>query len=251
MKRHLKKIVLGIAALLVLVIAGSWFYTKVLNDPQDAKTAQDAVDIVQGTTSGTTGDTTADTAGETTSTAVATTVALEGPVDGDWAPTSESELCYRVKETINGFATEGVGCTNVVSGAMTLEGTTLTSADFTVDMTTFTSDKTKRDESFNGKVMEVATYPTGTFVLTSPVDFGAVPAEGETITVTATGDLTLHGVTKSVTFDLSAAYGNDKIGVFGKIPVLFADYGIDNPSFAVVSTEDNGLLEFVLAFERA
>lgn len=160
-------------------------------------------------------------------------------------------MCYRVKETINGFATEGVGCTNVVTGAMTLEGTTLTSADFTVDMTTFTSDKTKRDESFNGEVMEVATYPTGTFVLTSPVDFGAVPADGETITVTATGDLTLHGVTKSVIFDLSAAYGNDKIGVFGKIPVLFADYGIDNPSFAVVATEDNGLLEFVLAFERA
>ena len=39
--------------------------------------------------------------------------------------------------------------------------------------------------------------------------------------------------------------------VVSTIPVLFEDYGIANPSFGVVATEDNGLVEFVLVFERA
>ncbi len=42
---------------------------------------------------------------------------------------------------------------------------------------------------------------------------------------------------------------NGKIGVLGNIPVVFADYSIANPSFGGVTTEDNGLLEFVLVFE--
>jgi hypothetical protein len=37
----------------------------------------------------------------------------------------------------------------------------------------------------------------------------------------------------------------------GQIPITFADWGIGNPSFAgVVSTEDNGLLEFSLVLQR-
>ena len=50
--------------------------------------------------------------------------------------------------------------------------------------------------------MDVAKFPTSTFVLTAPIDFGAVPADGATVNATATGDLTLHGTTKSVTFNV-------------------------------------------------
>jgi polyisoprenoid-binding protein YceI len=99
--------------------------------------------------------------------------------------------------------------------------------------------------------MSVDEFPTSTFTLTSPIDFGAVPAEGQEITATATGDLTLRGVTKSVTFELTAKLQNGKIGVLGNIPVLFSDYGIPNPSFATISTDDNGTLEFILVFEQA
>ena len=47
-------------------------------------------------------------------------------------------------------------------------------------------------------------FPTATFVLTEPIELGAVPADGEEVTATATGDLTLHGVTREVTIDLVA-----------------------------------------------
>ena len=57
-----------------------------------------------------------------------------------------------------------------------------------------------------------------------------MPADGDTVTATATGDLTLHGTTKPVTFDVQATYKNGLIGVLGQIPIVFADYGIPNPS---------------------
>jgi len=41
-----------------------------------------------------------------------------------------------------------------------------------------------------------------------------------------------------------------RAGSCGSIPVTFADYGIANPSFGPVSTEDNGEVEFLLAFTR-
>jgi polyisoprenoid-binding protein YceI len=99
--------------------------------------------------------------------------------------------------------------------------------------------------------MEVDQYPEATFTLTAPIEFGAVPAAGGQITASATGDLTLHGVTRPVTFDVTAEAGDDRIGVLGNIPVRFADYDIANPSMSGITTEDNGLLEFVLVFESA
>ena len=119
-----------------------------------------------------------------------------------------------------------------------------------IDVATIESDDGRRDGQFRGRIMETDQFPTATFSLTSPIDFGALPADGEQITATATGDLTLHGVTREVTFELTAEATADRIGVLGNIPVLFSDYDIDNPSFGAVTTEDDGLLEFVLVFER-
>ena len=69
---------------------------------------------------------------------------------------------------------------------------------------------------------------------------------------TAHGHLTLHGTTRAVTFTLTAEHKGAQIEVAGDIPVLFADYGIQNPSFAgFVTTQDHGLLEFLLVFTKA
>ena len=69
-------------------------------------------------------------------------------------------------------------------------------------------------------------------------------------TATANGELTLHGTTKAVTVELTVQRDGDTVNVGGSIPVTFADYGIANPSFGPVTTEDNGEVEFLLAFTR-
>ena len=98
--------------------------------------------------------------------------------------------------------------------------------------------------------MNTSQFPTSTFKLTQPIDLGTVPADGQQITATATGDLTLKGVTKSVTFPVTARLSSGQVQVTGSIPVTFADYGIDNPSFGPASVGENGTLEFLLVFER-
>ena len=99
--------------------------------------------------------------------------------------------------------------------------------------------------------METSVYPTATFTLTEPIDLGTLPDANTDVTATATGELTLHGVTKTVTFDIQGRYTGSQVEIAGSIPITFADWGISNPSFGPVTTEDNGILEFSLVFVPA
>jgi polyisoprenoid-binding protein YceI len=243
MKRHWKKIVGAVVLLIALVVGGSWFYAKVWNKPPAARSAEDLDAALDATIPAT------DPATGPATDPASSTAALQGAA-GSWQVVSTSQVGYRVKESINGFDTEAVGRTNHVTGTITIDDNTVTAAEFTVDMDTFESDESRRDDAFRGRVMDVAQFPTSTFVLTQPIEFGAVPAEGERLTATATGDLTLHGTTNSVTFDLTADLKNGKVGVFAQIPIVFADYNVPNPSVATISTADNGVLECLLVFAR-
>ena len=71
------------------------------------------------------------------------------------------------------------------------------------------------------------------------------------MTVKATGDLTLRGKTKSVTFDIVAQRNGAAIETNGTIPVTFADYGIPAPSFGPAEVGDSGELVFLVNFQPA
>lgn len=171
---------------------------------------------------------------------------------GRWTVGSGSVVGYRVNEVLLGQNTTAVGRSTSVTGHLTIAGSTATAASFSVTMDTIRSDKSQRDDRFNGPIMNVAKYPTGTFALTSPVDLAPLPAAGTVKTYTAHGKLTLHGTTRAVTVTLTAERTASGIKVAGQIPVLFSDYNIQNPSFAgFVTTQDHGLLEFLLVFTRS
>ena len=125
-----------------------------------------------------------------------------------------------MKEVLFGQSTEGVGRTNAVTGSLNIAGSTVEKGDFTVDMTTVTSDSGNRDNQFQGRIMDTSKFPTSTFTLTQPIELGSVPAEGQTVTASATGDLTLRGTTKSVTFDVQSQLKDGKIEVNGTIPIV-------------------------------
>jgi polyisoprenoid-binding protein YceI len=173
-------------------------------------------------------------------------------VAGNWTVGSGSVVGYRVNEVLLGQNATAVGRSSSVTGHLTIAGSTATAASFSVPMDTIHSDKSQRDGQFDGRIMDVAQYPTGTFTLTSPVDLAPLPAAGAVKTYTAHGQLTLHGTTRAVTVALTAERTGSQIKVSGNIPVLFSDYNIQNPSFAgFVTTQDHGLLEFLLVFSRS
>ena len=176
----------------------------------------------------------------------------DAPLAGTWAVVTGSRAGYRVNEVLAGQNNVAVGRTSSVAGQLTIRSTTVTAGAFTVKMATIHSDQSQRDAQFDGRIMDVATYPTGTFTLTRSISLAPVPATGQIRTYHATGNLTLHGHTRQVTFGLSAQRTATQIRVSGSIPVTFADWDIPNPSFAgFVTTDNHGVLEFLLVFRRA
>ena len=237
------RVAISIAVVVGLVYGGVLLYTKVINPPEGKLNEDDLSAIVSDSSTAPSTDT-------ESSTAPTSTLTQDAGITGTWLATNESTVGYRVKEVLGGVDTEGVGRTNQVNGSLRIQETTLLSTVFEINVASIKSDSSKRDNQFTGNIMDTATYPTATFRLLTPIELGAVPTDGQNITATAQGELTLHGVTQQVSFDVTAKIANGIIGVLGSIDIAFADYGIANPSNAFVSTGDTGLLEFVLAFER-
>jgi polyisoprenoid-binding protein YceI len=172
---------------------------------------------------------------------------------GSFEDFSGSFVGYRVQEELASIgAQEAVGRTPDVTGTMTISGTTITGVDVTADLTTLESDDDRRDGQLRRQGIETGTFPTSTFRLTTPIDLGTLPAEGETISVTATGELTLHGQSHAVEVPLQARLSDGVISVTGSIPIAFADYGIERPtSMLVLSIADEGTMEFQIHFSPA
>jgi polyisoprenoid-binding protein YceI len=251
MRRHwVRWLIAGIIVVVVLAVAGPFVYIHFFNGstPSALSLSPSGSAPAPGSASASgSGSAPAPGAGTSTATAAAT-----GSVAGPWTAGSGSVVGYRVNEVLLGQNATAVGRTTSVTGQLTIQGTTATAASFSVPMDTIHSDKSQRDAQFDGRIMDVAEYPTGTFVLTSPIDLAPLPAAGVIKSYTAHGKLTLHGTTRAVTFTLTAERAGTQIKVAGDIPVLFSDYNIANPSFAgFVTTQDHGLLEFLLVFTKA
>jgi len=118
-------------------------------------------------------------------------------------------------------------------------------------LTSITSDQPRRDPAIQ-RTLETNTYPTATFDLTAPVSLPQAPVEGVTYNLTATGTMTVHGVTKAVTVTLQAQLKDSVIVVVGSTPFAFADYGMSAPAAPVVlSVSDSGTIEFQLFFTHS
>lgn len=171
---------------------------------------------------------------------------------GSFSDFSGSFVGYRVDEELaNIGAATAVGRTPDVTGSLTLDGSTITAVEIEADLSTLQSDKSQRDGQLRRQALETSQFPTATFSLTQPIDLGSVPAEGQLIQATATGDLTIHGVTKSVEIPIEARLSAGVVTVTGSIDVLFADYSINRPtSFAVLTIADHGTMEFQLQLTK-
>jgi polyisoprenoid-binding protein YceI len=200
----------------------------------------------------------ASTAASASTGAAAGTGSLDGtwtvdPSVGSFSDFSGSFVGYRVEEELvnKGVAT-AVGRTPDVTGSLTLDGTTITAAEFSADLTTLQSDSSMRDGQLHRQALETDQFPTATFTLTQPVDLGAAAVEDEVIDATATGDLTIHGQTRSVQIPLQARLAGGVVTVTGSLEVVWADYGMSSPnSFMVLSISDRGTMEVQLQLTRA
>jgi polyisoprenoid-binding protein YceI len=68
----------------------------------------------------------------------------------------------------------------------------------------------------------------------------------KTFRVQAAGLLDMHGITRPVTFEVTARYSGSLLEAAGSIPVLFPGWNIRTPQFL----QNHGLLEFLLVLRQ-
>jgi polyisoprenoid-binding protein YceI len=188
-----------------------------------------------------------------------------GSVDdlaGDWtiANTDGGDLeqgtfvGYRVEEELAGVgAATAVGRTSAVEGTMTIEsGGTVSDVTVDADVSQLQSDEAFRDRAIEDQGLETRQFPDAGFTLDEPLVIPEEALSGDTVTIPATGTLTLHGVDQQVTVDLEARLLGDQILAGGSIPIAMSDYDITPPSAQrVLSIAEDGTAELQLFFERA
>lgn len=155
---------------------------------------------------------------------------------------TQSSASYETRENLSSIGDNDVkGTTNAVAGMLIFDadGVPLAGSRIDVDLRTLATDQAKRDGQVQ-KVLDTANNPVGTFVVTSVEGLDGALPDGEEVHFTLIGNVTLHGVTKSVAWDATAKLDGDAITGVATTTITFADFDIEKPIIGpVVSIDDN------------
>ena len=247
-KRRLLLIGVPVAVVVVVVVAAvAWWFLR--DDAPDEVNLADATAQITDTTVAALTDTTVAPATDTTAAEVPST---PGDVSGTWnVDTTGTFVGFRVDEELAGLGSvTAVGRTPEVAGTLTIDGSSVTAVEITADMTSLTTDDSRRDNKMLN-ALSVDQFPTATFSLTEPIDLGDAASSGAPFAGTANGNLTIKGITKPVSMPIEAQVVNGAIVVVGSVEIVFADFDVSVPSAPIVlSAEDRGPLELQLFFTR-
>lgn len=102
--------------------------------------------------------------------------------------------------------------------------------EFAALIKAFEFEKALMQEHFNENYMESSKFPKATFK-GAFVDFDATELNSDgTYTANVKGDLSMHGVTNSVTSKVNLTVKNGIVSATTEFTVLVADYGIEIPA---------------------
>lgn len=184
-------------------------------------------------------------------------------LDGTWAVDAEtgeftlddatgSFAGFRVDEELARIgAFTAVGRTGDVSGTLVIAEESVTSVEIEVDLTTLRTDDSRRDGAVQ-RALGTSQHPTARFSLTEELHIDGAVELGGSISLMASGDLTVNGITQPVTIDIEAQLVGSVIAVVGSVEITFADFDVTVPQVPIVlSAEDHGIMEFQLLFRRS
>ena len=166
-----------------------------------------------------------------------------------------STASYHAHEQLVGrtLPSEAVGTTAGVSGSLAFAADGTIVADqskISVDLSKLQSDESRRDNFIKGNTLQTSRYPMATFVPTAVQGLPSpLPTSGQ-VTFQLLGDLTVHGVTKPVTWQVTAQFGDSTVTGDATSAIHITEFGMSPPKAGpVLSIEDGLTLE--LAFTAA
>ncbi len=168
-----------------------------------------------------------------------------------------SEARYRVREQLLGrsLPNDAIGRTQAIHGQITLTADGQIDpqrSHFTVDLTTLRSDEARRDNYIKQNTLEVARYPNAEFQPTEVQGLPwPLPTSGQA-SFQLLGNLTVHGVTKPVTWNVQASFNDSRITGTATTQVTFQDFQMTPPRVPIIlSLEDTIVLELDFTLGRA
>ena len=173
------------------------------------------------------------------------------------AITDGSSATYSVTEQFVGinFPNDAMGTSTSVSGTIGInaEGGIEPGSKLSIDLRNLKSDQDQRDNFIKTRTLETDKFPMAEFVPTKIKGIPTlIPFQGQT-GVELTGNMTIHGVTKEVTFQGIATFGRDgTIAGRAKTSFTFATFGITKPSIGrLMNVDDKISLDILFKFKRS
>jgi polyisoprenoid-binding protein YceI len=186
-----------------------------------------------------------------------TSATAAGATQGAWKVSAGSQVGYRVKEQfINQPApTEAVARTSSVSGGLQISGSgaslQATHIHFSADLASLQSqDKYatyqvyQRDFFIRTIYLQTDQFPMAVF----DADSFAIPTGivSGPVSMQVAGRLSVHGVTKPVTFTFQAQLSGSDVEVAGSMTVDMRDFGIEPPDISFTKAQPSVVIEFHL-----
>jgi len=190
---------------------------------------------------------------------VAATATLAGPLTAQTrltlAPTG-NEARYLIRELLaaNTIENDVVGKTDAVSGTILLDAdgkVVPAMSQITVNLTGLKTDRDRRDGYVQRNTLNTAEHPTTTLQVTAIQGAPTPLPTSGTFTFTLVGDLTIKGVTKPTTWNVTAVASRTGFTGTARTSFSFAEFEMTKPRVPVVARVDDPIrLELQFNFQR-
>ncbi|MGI8690941.1 MAG: YceI family protein [Thermomicrobiales bacterium] len=176
----------------------------------------------------------------------ATTYAIAG---------DKSEAKVTVNEKLANLPapSDAVLTTNAIQGQLFLGADTkpVEGAKIMVDLRTLKSDKTQRDNYIRTNTLQADQFPLAEYVVTSVDGWTGPLKEGQQSTFKLLGNMTIHGVTKPVTFDTTAMMQGGAVTGTATTNFTFEDFNMSPPNLTIVKANDLIKLDLNIVANKA
>jgi polyisoprenoid-binding protein YceI len=177
----------------------------------------------------------------TTGAVTAPTLAPSGSGKVFTIDTSGTEASFTIDEVHFGQPTTVVGKTSQVAGQIQVDmsdPSKSTVGQIKVDLTGLKTDDFLRNNTIQGRILETGDA-SNQFAVFKPTSISGLPSsvtQGQAFSFKITGDLTVHGVTQSATFDTTVTLESDsKLSGQAQTTVKYKDFKINIPDVPSVT----------------
>jgi polyisoprenoid-binding protein YceI len=154
---------------------------------------------------------------------------------------STSEATFTIDEVLFGSPNTVVGKTNAVTGQILVNKTDPSQSQvgqIRVDLSTLVTDNDFRNRALQNRILETSN-PANQYAIFVPKSLKGLPqsvAAGQQVSFQITGDLTIHQVTRTVTFDVQlTAVSATQLQGQAQTTVKYADFGVAIPNVPSVT----------------